>query len=69
MKVRAFLNKTKTQLCIASIVIGRVSAFYQGGRVFKLQAQANTLYLNLGFLHQRACTWYLVTNLAGHLEK
>ncbi len=38
-----------------------------------VQAQANTIYLNLGFLHDkmnmRACTWYLVTNLAGHLEK
>jgi hypothetical protein len=37
-----------------------------------VQAQAKPIYLNLGFLHYKmkigACTWYLVTDLVGHLE-
>ncbi len=68
--MKEFLNKTKTQLCIASMAQWQSVSFQSG--VVRVPAQANTIYLRLGFLHHKlkmlACNWYLITNLAGHLE-
>jgi hypothetical protein len=68
--MKEFLNKTKTQLWIASIAQWERVSVLSG--VARVQAQANTIYLKLGFLHHKlkmlACNLYLITNLAGHLE-
>jgi hypothetical protein len=68
--MKEFLNKTKTNLSISSMAQWYSVSFLSG--VARVQAQAKIIYLKLGFLHHKmkmqACNWYLVTNLAGHLE-